>query len=208
MNNVDVRSFFGQILWLAIIYHIRPYYGTIKHSLNLNVFSERVINMAKEHSFDIVSDVDGQEVDNAISQAVKEITNRYDFKGSKSSIERTSDELITIISDDEYKLESVIDILKSKFIKRGLSQKSMEFGKIERASGGTVRQVITLVSGLSSERAKKITKLIRDSGLKVKAQIQNEQVRVTAKSIDDLQTVIQEIKQKDFDFPVQFVNMR
>ncbi|WP_088105153.1 YajQ family cyclic di-GMP-binding protein [Halalkalibacter urbisdiaboli] len=164
--------------------------------------------MAKEHSFDIVSDVDGQEVDNAISQAVKEITNRYDFKGSKSSIERTSDELITIISDDEYKLESVIDILKSKFIKRGLSQKSMEFGKIERASGGTVRQVITLVSGLSSERAKKITKLIRDSGLKVKAQIQNEQVRVTAKSIDDLQTVIQEIKQKDFDFPVQFVNMR
>ncbi|WP_100404422.1 YajQ family cyclic di-GMP-binding protein [Bacillus solitudinis] len=164
--------------------------------------------MAKEHSFDIVSEVNSQEVDNAIGQAMKDITNRYDFKGSKSSIERTSDELITIISDDEYKLESVIDILQMKFIKRGLSQKSMEFGKIERASGGTVRQVVTLVSGLSAERAKKVSKLIRDSGLKVKAQIQNEQVRVTAKNIDDLQTVIQELKQQDLDFPVEFVNMR
>ncbi|ADC51959.1 MULTISPECIES: YajQ family cyclic di-GMP-binding protein [Alkalihalophilus] len=164
--------------------------------------------MAKEHSFDIVSDIDGQEVDNAIVQAMKEIKNRYDFKGSKSSIERTDDDHITIISDDEYKLESVIDILQSKFIKRGLSQKAMDFGKIERAHGGTVRQVITLVKGLSADRAKKITKLIRDEKLKVKAQIQNEQVRVTGKSIDDLQHVIQVMKQQDFDFPVQFVNMR
>ncbi|MBU8907363.1 YajQ family cyclic di-GMP-binding protein [Desertibacillus haloalkaliphilus] len=164
--------------------------------------------MAKEHSFDIVSEIDIQEVDNAIHQAVKEINNRYDFKGSKSSIERTGDDKITIISDDEYKLESVIDILKGKFIKRQLSQKVMEFGKIEKASGGTVRQVVTLVSGISSDSAKMVTKLIRDSKLKVKAQIQNEQIRVTAKSIDDLQTVIQIVKEKDFDFPVQFVNMR
>ncbi|MDV2685496.1 YajQ family cyclic di-GMP-binding protein [Alkalihalophilus sp. As8PL] len=164
--------------------------------------------MAKEHSFDIVSDIDGQEVDNAIVQAMKEIGNRYDFKGSKSSIERTDADHITIISDDEYKLESVIDILQSKFIKRGLSQKAMDYGKIERAHGGTVRQVVTLVKGLSADRAKKITKLIRDEKLKVKAQIQNEQVRVTAKSIDDLQHVIQVMKQQDFDFPVQFVNMR
>jgi cyclic-di-GMP-binding protein len=166
------------------------------------------MQMAKEHSFDIVSDIDGQEVDNAIVQAMKEIGNRYDFKGSKSSIERTDADHITIISDDEYKLESVIDILQSKFIKRGLSQKAMDYGKIERAHGGTVRQVVTLVKGLSADRAKKITKLIRDEKLKVKAQIQNEQVRVTAKSIDDLQHVIQVMKQQDFDFPVQFVNMR
>lgn len=164
--------------------------------------------MAKEHSFDIVSQIDIQEVDNAINQAMKEIKNRYDFKGSKSSIERTDKEQITIISDDEYKLESVIDVLKGKFIRRGLSQKAMNFGKIEKASGGLVRQVVTLISGISTENAKKITKLIRDSKLKVKAQIQNEQVRVTGKNIDDLQQIIQLIKQQDFDFPVQFVNLR
>lgn len=164
--------------------------------------------MAKEHSFDIVSQIDIQEVDNAINQAMKEIKNRYDFKGSKSSIERTDKDTITIISDDEYKLESVIDVLKSKFIRRGLSQKAMNFGKIEKASGGLVRQVVTLISGISTENAKKITKLIRDSKLKVKAQIQNEQVRVTGKNIDDLQQIIQLIKQQDFDFPVQFVNLR
>ncbi|OIJ13100.1 YajQ family cyclic di-GMP-binding protein [Anaerobacillus alkalilacustris] len=164
--------------------------------------------MAKEHSFDIVSEVNMQEVDNAIVQALKEIKNRYDFKGSKSNIERTGDNQITIISDDDYKLESVIDILKTKFIKRDISQKAMDFGKIEKASGGTVRQVISLVAGISSDRAKKITLAIRDSKLKVKAQIQNEQIRVTAKSIDDLQSIIQLIKQLDLDFPVQFVNMR
>lgn len=164
--------------------------------------------MAKEHSFDIVSEVKMQEVDNAIVQALKEIKNRYDFKGSKSNIERTGDHQITIISDDEYKLESVIDILQMKFIKRGLSQKSMDFGKVEKASGGTVRQVISLVAGISSDRAKKITIAIRDSKLKVKAQIQNEQIRVTAKSIDDLQSVISLVKELDLEFPVQFVNMR
>ncbi|UOE92779.1 YajQ family cyclic di-GMP-binding protein [Alkalihalobacillus sp. LMS39] len=164
--------------------------------------------MSKEHSFDIVSEVNIQEVDNAISQALKEIVTRYDFKGSKSSIERTDKEKITIISDDEYKLESVIDILKGKFIKRDLSQKVLNFGKIEKASGGTVRQVATLVSGISSERAKKITTAIKDSKLKVKAQIQNEQIRVSAKSINDLQEVIQMVKGLDLDFPVQFVNMR
>ncbi len=164
--------------------------------------------MAREHSFDIVSEVDMQEVDNAIVQALKEIKTRYDFKGSKSNIERTSEQQITILSDDDYKLESVIDILQMKFIKRGLSQKSMDFGKIEKASGGTVRQVISLVAGISSDRAKKITVAIRDSKLKVKAQIQNEQIRVTAKNIDDLQSVIQLVKELDLDFPIQFVNMR
>ncbi|WP_078554568.1 YajQ family cyclic di-GMP-binding protein [Bacillus alkalicellulosilyticus] len=164
--------------------------------------------MAKENSFDIVSEVNFQEVDNAIAQAVKEISTRYDFKGSKSSIERTDKDKITIISDDDYKLESVIDILKSKFIKRDLSQKVLNFGKIEKASGGTVRQVATLVSGISADRAKKITVAIKDSKLKVKAQIQNDQIRVTGKSINDLQDIIQLVKSLDLDFPVQFVNMR
>lgn len=167
-----------------------------------------MIVVAKENSFDIVSEVNISEVDNAIMQAVKEITTRYDFKGSKSSIERNGDDKLTLISDDEYKLESVIDILKTKLIKRGLSQKILQYGKVENASGGSVRQVITLISGVSTERAKKITIAIRDSKLKVKAQIQGEQIRVTAKSIDDLQAVIQLVKDLDLDFPVQFVNMR
>ncbi|KGA98532.1 hypothetical protein AJ85_03000 [Alkalihalobacillus alcalophilus ATCC 27647 = CGMCC 1.3604] len=164
--------------------------------------------MAKEHSFDVVSEIDLQEVDNAINQAVKEITNRYDFKGSKSSIERSGDEQITVISDDEYKLNSVLDVLKSKFIKRGLSQKSMDLGKVESASGGLVRQQIQLINGLTTDKAKKVSKVIRDANLKVKVQIQGEQVRVTAKSIDDLQTVIHLLKEQDFDFALQFVNMR
>ncbi|WNF39033.1 YajQ family cyclic di-GMP-binding protein [Bacillaceae bacterium IKA-2] len=164
--------------------------------------------MAKEHFFDIVSEVKMQEVDNAIAQALKEIKTRYDFKNSKSNIERSGDHQITITSDDDYKLESVIDILQIKFIKRDLSQKIMDFGKVEQASGGTVRQVITLVAGISSDRAKKITVAIRDAKLKIKVQIQDEQIRVTAKSIDDLQSVIQLVKELDLDFPVQYVNMR
>ncbi|KMK77281.1 YajQ family cyclic di-GMP-binding protein [Alkalihalobacillus pseudalcaliphilus] len=164
--------------------------------------------MAKEHSFDIVSEVNLQEVDNAINQAVKEISTRYDFKGSKSSIERSGEEQITVISDDDYKLNSVLDVLKTKFIKRGLSQKSMELGKIEPASGGLVRQPIQLINGLPTEKAKLVSKVIRDTKLKVKVQIQGEQVRVTAKSIDDLQAIIQTIKEQDFDFALQFVNMR
>lgn len=164
--------------------------------------------MAKEHSFDIVSEVNLQEVDNAIMQAVKEIKQRYDFKGSKSSIERTGDHQITLISDDEYKLESVIDILQMKFIKRGLSQKVMDFGKIEKASGGNIRQVVSLVAGISADRAKKITIAIRDSKIKVKSQIQNDQIRVTGKNIDDLQAIIQLVKELDLDYPVQFNNMR
>lgn len=172
------------------------------------MLNERMMIMAKEHSFDIVSEVNMQEVDNAIAQALKEIKTRYDFKGSKSNIERSGDHQITITSDDEYKLESVIDILQLKFIKRDLSQKVMDFGKIEKATGGTIRQVITIVAGISSDRAKKITIAIRDAKLKIKAQIQDEQIRVTAKSIDDLQTVIQLVKELDLDFPVQYVNMR
>jgi uncharacterized protein YajQ (UPF0234 family) len=163
--------------------------------------------MAKDSSFDIVSQIDMQEVDNAVQQALKEIENRYDFKGSKSEIRREEGSL-TIISDDEYKLNSVIDIVQSKFIKRNISLKSMKYGKIEAAAGGTVRQKVDLVQGIDQENAKKISKLVRDSKLKVQAQIQGDQLRVSGKNRDDLQQVIHLIKEADLPIAVQFANYR
>jgi uncharacterized protein YajQ (UPF0234 family) len=163
--------------------------------------------MSKESSFDIVSKIELQEVDNAIQQALKEIANRFDFKGSKSEIRRDDDHLI-VLSDDEYKLASVIDVLQTKFIKRNIPLKAMKYGKIEPASGGTVRQKIDLVQGIDQENAKKIGTLIRDSKLKVKHQIQGDQLRVTAKSRDDLQAIIHIIKEADLPIDVQFSNYR
>jgi uncharacterized protein YajQ (UPF0234 family) len=165
--------------------------------------------MADEHSFDIVSKVDMQEVLNAVQQATKEITQRFDFKGSKSSIELNKDRAeILLTSDDEYKLKSVTDILKSKFVKRNVPLKSLNYGKIEQASGGTIRQIVTLQQGISPERAKNIIKLIKDMKLKVQAEIQKDQIRVRAKKIDDLQAVIRMLKEKDFDFHLEFINYR
>lgn len=160
-----------------------------------------------EYSFDIVSKVDMQELNNAITQAEKEIETRFDFKGSKSSIALEKEELV-IVSDDDYKLKSVIDILQSKMVKRGVSIKNMEFGKIEPASGGTVRQRVKLKMGIEQEDAKKINVLIRDSKLKVKSQIQGDQIRVTGKSKDDLQAVIAMLRGADLPLDLQFVNMR
>jgi cyclic-di-GMP-binding protein len=165
--------------------------------------------MADEHSFDIVSRVDMQEVTNAVQQAVKEIQQRFDFKGSKSSIELNKDAAgITLISDDEYKLKSLTEILKAKLVKRNVSLKSLGFGAVEKAAGDTVRQVITLQQGISMESAKNIVKLIKETKLKAQAEIQKDQVRVRAKKIDDLQAVIQMLKTKDFDFHVEFINYR
>jgi cyclic-di-GMP-binding protein len=163
--------------------------------------------MSKENSFDIVSTVELSEVTNAINLAMKEIENRYDFKGSKSSVSLEKEELV-ILSDDEYKLEQVKDVLASKLIKRGISLKSLEYGKIEPATGGTVRQRAKITQGIDQEQAKKIGKLIRDSGIKVKSQIQGDQLRVTGKSRDDLQAVIQLVKQADLPIDVQFINFR
>ncbi|MEB3102637.1 YajQ family cyclic di-GMP-binding protein [Ferviditalea candida] len=163
--------------------------------------------MSSESSFDIVSNLDMQEMNNAIQQAEKEIQNRFDFKGSKSSISLEKDELV-IISDDEYKLNSVIDILQSKMVKRGISIKSLEFGKIEPAASATVRQRIKLKQGIDQDNAKKINILIRDSKLKVKSQIQGDQIRVSGKSKDDLQKVIQLLKSQDLPIELQFVNLR
>jgi hypothetical protein len=163
--------------------------------------------MASEYSFDIVSKVDLQEVNNAVQQALREIDTRFDFKGSRSDIKLEGESLI-VSSDDEYKLKSVIDILQSKMVKRGVPIRNLIFGKIEPASGGTVRQTIRLKMGIDQEQAKKINVLIRDSKLKVKSQIQGDQIRVTGKSKDDLQAVIAMLKGADLPLELQFVNYR
>ncbi len=163
--------------------------------------------MASEYSFDIVSKVDLQELNNAVTQAMKEIETRFDFKGSKSSI-TLEKEVLVIVSDDEYKLKNVIDILQGKMMKRGISIKNMDFGKIEPASGGAVRQRVLLKQGIGQEDARKINVIIRDSRLKVKSQIQGDQIRVTGKSKDDLQSVIQLLRGADLPLELQFVNMK
>lgn len=159
-------------------------------------------------SFDIVSKTDVQEVDNAVNQAIKEMQQRYDFKGSKSEIKWEKKEDITILGDDDNKLKSVIDILQTKLVKRGVSLKSLEYGKVEDASGGMKRQVIKIKQGIPSEKAKEITKLIKELKVKVQAQIMEDQVRVTGKKIDDLQEVIQTLKGQNLDIDLQYVNMR
>ncbi|RJX40732.1 YajQ family cyclic di-GMP-binding protein [Paenibacillus pinisoli] len=163
--------------------------------------------MSSESSFDIVSKVDMQELSNAITQAEREIETRFDFKGSKSSIALEKEELV-VASDDEYKLKSVIDILQSKMIKRGVPIKNMDYGKIEGASGGTVKQRIKLRQGIEQDISKKINILIRDSKLKVKSQIQGDQIRVTGKSRDDLQAVMALLRGADLPVDLQFTNYR
>ena len=165
--------------------------------------------MADEHSFDIVSKVDMQEVLNSVQQATKELNQRFDFKGSKSNIELNKDKgEITLISNDEQKLKSVIELLQSKLVKRNVPLKSLQYGKIETASGGTVRQVITLQQGIVQEKAKEIVKLIKGTKLKVQAEIQKDQLRVRAKKKDDLQAVISMLKEKDLGIHMEFVNYR
>jgi uncharacterized protein YajQ (UPF0234 family) len=165
--------------------------------------------MADEHSFDIVSKVDMQEVLNSVQQATKEIGQRFDFKGSKSSIDFSKENTeITLISDDENKMKSVVDILQSKLVKRGVSLKCLDYGKIEPAAGGTVRQVIKLQQGIAQEKAKEVAKIIKDSKFKVQAEIQKDQLRVRAKKIDDLQEVMKMLREKDFGIHMEFVNYR
>lgn len=165
--------------------------------------------MAQNHSFDIVSEIDLQEVDNAVNQALKEIHQRYDLKESNTTIElNKKDKLLTINTKDDYSLKQSIDILQTKFIRRGISIKALKLNEPEQAAGGRLKQIINLQSGISKDNAKKIIKMIKDSKLKVNAQIQDEQVRVTGPKIDDLQAVIKMIKEADFDFPTQFVNMK
>ena len=165
--------------------------------------------MASDNSFDIVSKIDMQEVKNAIEQAMKEVAQRFDFKGSKSDVklEEKNNELI-VSSDDEYKLKSLIDILQAKLVKRGISLKALTYGKIESALGSTVRQSIKLQQGIPSEKAKEIVKSIKETKLKVQTQIQGDQLRVTGKNRDDLQSVIKLLRDSDFGIDMQFINYR
>ncbi|PDO10576.1 MAG: YajQ family cyclic di-GMP-binding protein [Candidatus Reconcilbacillus cellulovorans] len=163
--------------------------------------------MASEYSFDIVSKIDMQEVQNAVDQAMREIETRFDFKGSRSRIEREKDALV-VVSDDEAKLRSVVDILQSKLARRRVSLKALEYGKPEPAAHGTVRQRIALKQGIDAETAKKISSLIRDAKFKVKTQIRNDEVRVSGKSKDELQAVIRMLQSADLPIPLQFVNYR
>ncbi|MBF0506731.1 MAG: YajQ family cyclic di-GMP-binding protein [Nitrospirae bacterium] len=165
--------------------------------------------MADEHSFDIVCEVDMQEVTNAVSQATKEIGQRFDFKGSKSSIDFDKGKgTLTLVSDDEQKMKGVIDILQSKLVKRGVALKALGYGKLEAAAGNTVRQVITLQQGIPQEKAKEIVKIVKDMKLKVNSEIQKDQVRVRAKKIDDLQAIMARIKELDLGIHIQFSNYR
>jgi len=158
-------------------------------------------------SFDVVSVVDMQEVDNAVNQAIKEIGQRYDFKGTKTEITLEKDSL-KVLTDDDYRLKAVVDVLQSKFVKRGVSLKALQYGKVEPASGGLVRQLISIQQGISKEKGREIVALVKQTKLKVQSQIQDEQVRVTGKNIDDLQEVIRLLKGKDLGVEMQFVNMR
>mgnify|MGYP000002199881 CR=1 FL=1 len=163
--------------------------------------------MASTFSFDIVSDFDHQELVNAIDQVVRDIKSRYDLKDTQTTVE-LGEKSITISTDSDMTLHAVHSILREKVAKRNLSQKIFDFGKVESASGNRVRQEITLKKGISQEIAKQISKLIRDEFKKVQASIQGDTMRVTAKAKDDLQTVIQRLKQEDFPVALQFTNYR
>ena len=165
--------------------------------------------MADQNSFDVVSKVDMQEAKNAIDQALKEIHQRFDFKGTKTEVTlKEKENELVIVSDDEYKLKSVVDILKAKLIKRGVSVKAFTFGAVEPALGGTVRQTAKIQNGLTTEKAKEIVKEIKEGKFKAQAQIQGDQLRVQSKSRDELQAVIAFLKSKDFGVDLQYINYR
>ena len=163
--------------------------------------------MAKENSFDIVSKTDYAEVTNAINQTRKEISQRFDFKGSKALVDMFDSDLI-LSAEDETKLRNMNDILQSKLVKRGISLKALDYQKIEPSAGGTVRQVIKIQQGIPGEKTKEIVKYIKDSKLKVQASIQGDSVRVSGKDRDVLQDVIAKLKEKDFGIDMKFDNYR
>ncbi|HIW33238.1 MAG TPA: YajQ family cyclic di-GMP-binding protein [Candidatus Paenibacillus intestinavium] len=163
--------------------------------------------MSNESSFDIVSKVDLQELNNAVTQAEREIGTRFDFKGSKTKITIEKEEL-TILSDDDNKLKNTIDILIDKMVKRSVPTKNMDYGKVEGASGGAVRQTIKIRQGIEQDISKKINNLIKDSKLKVKSQIQGDQLRITGKSKNDLQAVMNLLRGAELPIDLQFTNFR
>jgi uncharacterized protein YajQ (UPF0234 family) len=163
--------------------------------------------MAKENSFDVVSRVDMQEVDNAVNQAVREMSTRFDFKGSKSSIVLNEDNLV-LTGDDDFKLKNVREILEQKLVKRVVSLKALVYNKPEKAAGDTLRQKVDLIQGIDRDKAREMTKVVKDSKIKAQVTVQENQLRVSAKNRDDLQAVIKLLKEHDFGLPLQFVNYR
>lgn len=163
--------------------------------------------MSKDSSFDIVSEVDMQEATNAVHQAQKEIEQRFDLKGTGCEL-TLEKETISMKAPDEMKLQNILDIVQSKLAKRGISLKALEYGKIESALGGSVRQVVTLKQGISKEDAKKIIGMIKEAKIKVQPQIQEDQIRVAGKNKDDLQAVIKLLNSADLDLDLQFINYR
>lgn len=163
--------------------------------------------MVAEHSFDIVSKVDLQEVKNAIQQAMKEIHNRFDLKGSKTKIELVEGAL-ELSSSDDFKLRAGLDVLQTKLVRRGVDLKALQPGKVEEAFGGTVRQRIELQVGIPIEKSREIVKMIKGTKRKVQASIQADQVRVTGKKLDDLQAIINLLKESSLGIHMQYVNYR
>ena len=163
--------------------------------------------MAGEFSFDIVSDFDRQELVNAVDQTRREMLQRYDLKNAKGTLDLEKDAIV-VTAPSDMTLRAIVDVLESKMVRRNLDLKILAFGQVENASGGSVRQRISLRRGISQDLAKDIVKLVRDSAPKVKAQIQGEAVRVSGKSKDDLQRAMQSVRQKEYDLPLQFVNYR
>jgi uncharacterized protein YajQ (UPF0234 family) len=160
-------------------------------------------------TFDIVSKIDGQTLDNAINIAKKEILNRYDFNDSKSTIELDKKtNVITVVTENDMRIKAIQDAIISRMVKQQLDPKAMDFGKEIAASGNMIRKEIKIKQGLDQDTAKKIVKKIKDSGLKVQASIMDDQVRVQAKKIDDLQAVIALCRKENFDQPLQYINMR
>jgi uncharacterized protein YajQ (UPF0234 family) len=159
-------------------------------------------------SFDVVSEVDFQEVRNAVDQVARELATRFDFKGTGSSIE-LGDRQLTLTAPTEDRLAAVRQVLEEKLVRRKVSLKALDYGKVEEASGGTARQRVAIVAGISSEKAKEVNKAIKALGLKgVQSQTQGDQVRVSGKKRDDLQSVMQALREQDFGIPLQFTNRR
>ncbi len=160
-----------------------------------------------DSTFDVVSEVNLPEAQNAVAQAQKEVAQRYDLKGSSAGIEQ-EERTLTLTADTDFALKAVNDILQTKLVKRGVSLKSLDYGKVEPASKGTVRQVVTIQQGIATEKAKEIVKAVKDSKIKVQVSIQGEQLRVSGKKKDDLQAVIALLRGADFGVPLQFTNFR
>lgn len=160
-----------------------------------------------DSSFDIVSSVDMQEVKNAIAQAMKEIVTRFDLKGTGSEVSLQGEELL-LVSNDEFKLKAVADILEGRLVKRGVPLKALEYKPVESALGGTVRRKVELQKGIPSEKAREIVKIIKGTKIKVQASIQGDQLRVTGKKLDDLQAVMRTLKETDLGIDMQFTNYR